>query len=330
MRIGNRQLISPPGTRSTSGGARSMPYQQGVVQRLQSNAKNFHKKTELRKLKIALLIFVLIPCLSSISQINNANQPYTPQTRDEYRQPEVVSEVSVSPNTDTPTDDLWAAVIPNLLFTPEPKPTHEQPEANEDVPLIMVYEVVSGDTLEGIARRHNTITSYLLQINDIDNPASLSIGQLVNVPTPEAGAPTPRPMPTQDPTIATAADIEALAQMVHAEAHWESHNGKVGVAQCAYDRWRNTRRVQGQPYVWNPDGEMTLTEIVTAAGQFAVAEMNPVCESCHQAARDVVSGTRAFRDYIVTNFRVHESVDDWNSLPYLGHIGGHAFYGYIR
>ncbi len=54
-----------------------------------------------------------------------------------------------------------------------------------------VYVVQSGDTLSSIARQFNTTMDTLKQVNHIDDPNSLALGQKIEVPTTTATTATP-------------------------------------------------------------------------------------------------------------------------------------------
>ncbi len=65
--------------------------------------------------------------------------------------------------------------LPEKLFTIQP------PQAN-------LYRVKSGDTLSGIARKFATSTALLLEINDMDKPSTLRVGQDLRVPAGKEAA----------------------------------------------------------------------------------------------------------------------------------------------
>jgi LysM repeat protein len=59
---------------------------------------------------------------------------------------------------------------------------------------IVEYQVVSGDTLFGIATRYNTSVDAIVQLNQLANPDDLMVGDILRIPvgnfTPEAPEPT--------------------------------------------------------------------------------------------------------------------------------------------
>jgi len=63
--------------------------------------------------------------------------------------------------------------LPEKLFNPQP------PQAD-------LYRVKPGDTLSAIARKFATSTSVLVQINDLDKPSALHVGQDLRVPAGKA------------------------------------------------------------------------------------------------------------------------------------------------
>ncbi len=73
-----------------------------------------------------------------------------------------------------------------------PEPTAARPEkqaatpvGNSDVSAAKVYQVQSGDTVWGIARKFSVSYQELISVNLIDNPQGLQIGQKLNIPTGE-------------------------------------------------------------------------------------------------------------------------------------------------
>ena len=70
---------------------------------------------------------------------------------------------------------------------PEPQP---QPEP-EPEPEYILYTVVKGDTLIGIARRYGTTAEELAQINDIENPSLIRPGQVLKIPVSGGDEPAP-------------------------------------------------------------------------------------------------------------------------------------------
>lgn len=82
---------------------------------------------------------------------------------------------------------------------PEPKPS---PTPETSVPAQpIVYNVVAGDTLSGIAARHNTKTKTLIEFNKLDINKPLQLNQKLLIPVPGAAlpAPTSPPRPQEQP-----------------------------------------------------------------------------------------------------------------------------------
>src|SRR4051794_28379214 len=82
----------------------------------------------------------------------------------------------------------------HLLITPVPTPT------NTPLPLPTVgaskYTVQSGDTLSGIAQKFGVTVDAIVRSNNIADPNSLSLGQVLNIPAREVAPPTAAPSVT--------------------------------------------------------------------------------------------------------------------------------------
>ena len=117
------------------------------------------------------------------------------------------SSVSRSDPEITPTEDSQAIPLtpipPTPTFTPTPSPT----------PVIHIVE--SGDTLFGIAIEYGVASDAIQDVNGLDNPNALSIGQSLIIPigeeTSESSAAAPQgsfllPTPTPAPL-----DVQGLA-----------------------------------------------------------------------------------------------------------------------
>lgn len=103
--------------------------------------------------------------------------------------------------------DRWAA--PPQATSPEPAP---QPLFKQTPPLAPVpkdfYRIVAGDTLHRIATAHGRKSSELAAWNNLANPDSISVGQLVRI-APPAGK--EKPLPTPKLKTAPAAPLEMEA-----------------------------------------------------------------------------------------------------------------------
>jgi LysM repeat protein len=75
-----------------------------------------------------------------------------------------------------------ASVAPTRTLVPtEVEPTPAPPDASA-APAATTYKVRSGDTLGGIAREFGTTVAVLQELNGIDNPRLLRVGQVLQLP----------------------------------------------------------------------------------------------------------------------------------------------------
>ncbi len=96
---------------------------------------------------------------------------------------------TATPSGPTPTATVTPTYTP-ISYTPTP--TH------------LLYVVAPGDTLSGIARRHNTTVDAIMELNSLSSDL-LSIGQELFIPGQSAGSPsTPTPTATSTAPVATA------------------------------------------------------------------------------------------------------------------------------
>lgn len=115
----------------------------------------------------------------------------------ERRQPKLADVLAAAPAGLTPRP-------PTLTSTA--RPTLE-PSATP-----LTYTVESGDTLMTIAQALGVSPESLMQVNDLENPDDLDVGQILLVPTPKPGAApskTPKPRATPLPTVTPRADSQA-------------------------------------------------------------------------------------------------------------------------
>ncbi len=99
------------------------------------------------------------------------------------------SQVAVAPTTAAASPDTGPTrtlvpteVEPTAAPTPAPTAT---PKATASGPLTAgpsTYKVQSGDTLSGIASEHGTTWRVLAELNKIDDPRSLRVGQVLKLP----------------------------------------------------------------------------------------------------------------------------------------------------
>jgi LysM repeat protein len=66
--------------------------------------------------------------------------------------------------------------IPTSAASPTPAPTARPTQAPA------TYTIQSGDTLSGIAGEHGTTWQILAELNDIENPRQLRVGQVIKLP----------------------------------------------------------------------------------------------------------------------------------------------------
>lgn len=87
----------------------------------------------------------------------------------------------------------------NSMTAPQTPTTPEQPKQD------IIYTVVKGDTLSGIAKRYGTTYQKLAAYNGIANPSLIRVGQKIKIPQTEQtsapSAPTPTPTPEPAPAI---------------------------------------------------------------------------------------------------------------------------------
>jgi LysM repeat protein len=81
------------------------------------------------------------------------------------------------------------------VATPKPEPV-ETPSAPVATSSSGTYEVQSGDTPYGIARRHSISVESLLRENNISNPQSLQVGMKLRIPGGKTTSPAATPSTT--------------------------------------------------------------------------------------------------------------------------------------
>ena len=95
---------------------------------------------------------------------------------------QVVAGASASP-TAAATQRPAATPIPTVAPTRTLVPTQVEPTpAPSKAPSTKTYKVRSGDTLGGIARTFGTTVGVLQELNGIDNPRLLRVGQVLKLP----------------------------------------------------------------------------------------------------------------------------------------------------
>ena len=130
-----------------------------------------------------------------------------------------VGQVLLIPTAIPPTPT--ATPIPTATLAPTDEPTEEDDSSETTTGTsYTIYVVQAGDTLDEIARDHNTTVNAIVQLNGITNPSRIDPGQELKIPSaggtsngqqggesvPTATstpAPTPTPLPTSVPITYT-------------------------------------------------------------------------------------------------------------------------------
>jgi LysM repeat protein len=88
----------------------------------------------------------------------------------------------VTAPTTTPAASPDASPSRTLVPT-EVKPTPSAPTSTSAAsPALATYKIRTGDTLSGIAAAHGTTWQVLARLNDIKDPGSLRVGQVIQLP----------------------------------------------------------------------------------------------------------------------------------------------------
>ena len=106
----------------------------------------------------------------------------------------------IDPNRIYPGQKL---IIPGYLSpkpepAPEPPPPPPPPHTGEN----FIYTIASGDTLSSIAKRYNITLRELIEVNNIENPNLIRVGQKLIIPgvfAPPQPPPEPKPQPEPIP-----------------------------------------------------------------------------------------------------------------------------------
>lgn len=90
------------------------------------------------------------------------------------------------PSATTPAATATASASPTATETPGPSPTATQ----------VVYIVQDGDTLFSIAEQFSANVCLIMAVNNITDPAVLSVGHSLVIPPDDVELPSPTPLPT--------------------------------------------------------------------------------------------------------------------------------------
>lgn len=88
----------------------------------------------------------------------------------------------------TPTPEPTTVVIPPLALSSVPSARDVEPTANPTLPTVdtepipAIHQVTSGETLSIIAGRYGVSLQSILDVNNLENPDIISVGQAINLP----------------------------------------------------------------------------------------------------------------------------------------------------
>ncbi len=241
--------------------------------------------------------------------------------------------------TRTPTP---SGPTPTATVTPTYTPISYTP-----TPIHLLYVVAPGETLSGIARRHNTTVDAIMELNSLSSDL-LSIGQELFIPGPPAGSsPTTTPTATSTAAVATATEGAKYATATSTATVAQASLGPPGAApsgECpvvafyyawyGLDQWQQGR-VPDMPAVpYSSKDRNAIVRHVEQAQQagidaFAVAWYGPrvrnnQTETNLRAMLDV-AGQRGFRatvDFETRSPFFSGQADVVHALQYL--IDNHA------
>ncbi|NEY72479.1 LysM peptidoglycan-binding domain-containing protein [Bacillus mesophilus] len=98
-----------------------------------------------------------------------------------------------------------------------------------------IYQVVSGDTLSGIAAQTGTTVGAIKMLNQL-NSDFLRIGQELRIPTATTTVTPSTNSPKETITAVNQEDLEWLAKMIYSEARGESLEGQIAVGAVIMNR----------------------------------------------------------------------------------------------
>ena len=109
-----------------------------------------------------------------------------------------VGQILLIPTPIPPT--LEATIRPTVTLYPTDSAAADGASATAAPPWYTIYVVQIGDTLDEIAREHDTTVQAIVELNDIANPGRINPGQEIRIPS-RFPTPTPHPTSTPLPTI---------------------------------------------------------------------------------------------------------------------------------
>jgi len=137
-----------------------------------------------KRLIYYLMINILVSACTVLVVLAIWDRYNTPQVMD-IATPVAASELPEA--TLSPTTEVVVAIPPTN--TPGPSPNLSVEE----------YEVQFGDTLGIIAQKFDVPIEELMEVNQLDDPNSISVGLIVYIPVTPQVLPTNTPIPTQTP-----------------------------------------------------------------------------------------------------------------------------------
>ena len=88
----------------------------------------------------------------------------------------------VAPSNANPSNGGASAVPSRTPLATKPAATPKASPTATRTPAAKTYRVRSGDTLSGIAARFGTTVAVLMRLNNIKDPRSLRVGQVLKLP----------------------------------------------------------------------------------------------------------------------------------------------------
>jgi LysM repeat protein len=185
----------------------------------------------------------------------------------------VLVKVTAPPPTATPTSPVQLAT-PDRRATSTPIPSTPLPTATATAtPTPIVHVVQKGENLLAISFQYDVSLQALIEVNGIDNPRALRIGQELIIPPEEGSALVVRPTATSTPMP---------LQVVNLAFHRTPVGGLWCMGEVENERDEFLERVQLHLTLYNADGEriaeatsFTATDIVPGHGKAPFALLLP-------------------------------------------------------